>query len=355
MNLSADWRLPESNETLGNRTPGKHWAAFFKPADHSHMTMSGKFGRTVLSALVLTMIVKTVWAENDSFADGRFRYGGDGRIQLVAEKTGRSFAGRYRRKSGLYSEQAYRALCRVFGAPYSPQRTGLSLRLIEFLDFLQDRFGQNSNLIITSGYRSPAYNTDLRNRGALAAKASLHQYGMAADLKMPGVSSRRIWDYVKGLGFGGAGYYHGDTVHIDVGPARSWDEKSSGVGTGISDDNKLIGLITDYDKYLPGDRVLIRFIRMTAFPIGVDPEFELISLTAADAGIEKVTFRPAFRAPAAKGCPQFADIEQMAAIEWRLPDNVSAGPYAIQAGFCGRTGSAMPTTVSTPEIEIVTP
>ena len=45
------------------------------------------------------------------------------------------------------------------------------------------------------------------------------------------------------------GYYHGDVVHIDVGPARFWDETTSGVGTGISDGNKLIGIITDYDVY----------------------------------------------------------------------------------------------------------
>jgi len=161
------------------------------------------------------------------------------------------------------------AICRVFSAPCESQKQVLSLRLIEFLDFLQDRLRPGARIAITSGYRSPEYNTKVRKRGGLAAKASLHQYGMAVDLEIEGVPARRLWEYVKALGFGGAGYYHGKTVHIDVGPARSWDEKTSGVGTGISDDNKLIGLVVNYDVYLPGEPITMRFIRMTAFPIGV--------------------------------------------------------------------------------------
>ena len=83
---------------------------------------------------------------------------------------------------------------------------------------------------------------------------------------MDKVPSVRVWKYVKQLGFGGAGYYHGELVHVDVGPARSWDEKTSGVGTDISENNKLIGLTTDFDIYRADDVVTLRFIRMTAFP-----------------------------------------------------------------------------------------
>ena len=313
--------------------------------------------KTAAIALVvlLTLIIKAAWAEEAPFIIGRFNYSGDGYIRLTGEKSGVSFEGRYRQDAGLYDEQAYRSLCHVFGAPYDPLRLGLSLRLIEFLDFLQDRFGSDLGMIVTSGYRTPTYNTHLRNQGGLAAKASLHQYGMAADLKMPGVTSRRIWEYVKVLGFGGAGYYHGDTVHIDVGPARFWDEKSSGVGTGISDDNKLIGLVTDYDRYRPGDRVLLRFIRMTAFPIGVDPVFELIPPASMNSEVKITRFKPSFTIPIKKKCPQFADIEQLTLIQWQLPKEVTAGHYTIRAGFCDQTWVAMPATVSTPEIEVITP
>jgi hypothetical protein len=280
---------------------------------------------------------------------GRFFYSGDGAIRLLSEKNGKSFAGRYRTGRGKYDDKALGAICRVFGAPSPP------LRLIEFLDFLEDRLNPGARIVIISGYRTPQYNAGIRKRGGLAAKASLHQYGMAADLRMEGIPARRIWDYVKALGFGGAGYYHGDTVHVDVGPARSWDETTSGVDTGISDDNKLIGLVAGYDVYLPGEPMTMRFIRMTAFPIGVAPEFILDRQGVQNPHKEISVFKPAFAISATGLCLRFSDIDQMAAIRWRLPENLPAGRYTVRAGFCENPWKDMPASISTPEFEIVKP
>jgi uncharacterized protein YcbK (DUF882 family) len=281
----------------------------------------------------------------------RFFYSGDGQIHLIAEKSGRAFYGRFRTRAGTYDTAALRQICLVFGAPYGPQQMGVSLRLIEFLDFLEDRHNQGARITITSGYRSPEYNTSLRKHGRLAAKASLHQYGMAVDLKMQGVPSKRIWEEIKNLGFGGAGYYMGETVHVDVGPHRSWDQNSSGVGTGISDDNKLINLVTDYDIYRPGEPILLRFTRMTAFPIGVLAEFYLES--AADPSKMSMPFKPAFAANVSTTCPKFERIDQMASIGWRLPEKIAPGRYQIRAKFCNNAYPDMPAEVSTPEFEIV--
>jgi uncharacterized protein YcbK (DUF882 family) len=280
---------------------------------------------------------------------GRFFYSGDGAIHLISERNGQSFAGRYRTGKAKYSEKALRAIRRVFDAPSPP------LRLLEFLDFLEDRLNPGARIVIISGYRTPQYNSGIRNRGGLAAKASLHLYGMAADIQMEGVPARRIWDFVKALGFGGAGYYHGDTVHVDVGPARSWDEKTSGVDTGISDDNKLIGLVTDYDVYLPGEPMTMRFIRMTAFPIGVSPELTLNRQRGQDPHQEIAAFRPAFAIPASGACLRFSNIDQMEGIRWRLPKNLSAGRYTVRVGFCNNPWKDMPASISTPEFEIVRP
>jgi uncharacterized protein YcbK (DUF882 family) len=203
----------------------------------------------------------------------RFFYEGDGRLNLVCPKNNISFNGRFRKGKGIYDEKALNKINRLFGADNGEPASNISLRLIEFLDYLEDAFHPGAKIIIASGYRSPQYNTDLRNKGRLAAKASLHQYGMAADIQIQGTSSKRVWNFIKKLGFGGTGYYHGKFVHVDVGPARFWDEKTSGVGTDISTHNKLIGIITDYDVYLPGDLIALGFIRMTSFPVGVSPEF----------------------------------------------------------------------------------
>jgi uncharacterized protein YcbK (DUF882 family) len=280
----------------------------------------------------------------------RFFFSGDGWIHLTSEKSRHVFRGRYRDAEGRYTAGAMKQIHRVFGAPYEPPRLNVSLRLIEYLDFLEDRHLRGARIRIASGYRNPTYNTALREQGRLAAKASLHQYGMAADVILQGVSSLRIWKDVKTLGFGGTGYYQGETVHIDVGPARSWDQTSSGVGTGISDDNKLIGLVTDYDRYRAGDPILLRFIRMTGFPIGVNPEFELV---AADHRQRPSTlFRPVFAVAADTACPAFKSIDQMAFIRWRLPRQMSPGRYRIRATFCNRTYPDMPPQVATPVFEI---
>jgi hypothetical protein len=137
-----------------------------------------------------------------------------------------------------------------------------------------------------------------------------------------------------------------------VGPARSWDEKTSGVGTGISDDNKLIGLVADYDVYLPGEMMTLRFIRMTAFPIGVVPEFALYRQDARGGPQEVTAFKPSFAATVDGPCPQFDDIDQMASIRWHLPADLPSGRYRIRARFCDNPWQSMPAEISTPEVEI---
>lgn len=295
---------------------------------------------------LLTGLFLAAGAAADPAAGIRFFHSGDGRIRLLGEKTGARFEGAYRRAGGIYDPEAVSAICRVFGAPCGGPDTRVSIRLVEFIDFLQDRFNPEAVITIVSGYRSPVYNAHIRKNGALAAKASLHQYGMAADLVMEGVPSRAVWDEVRKIGFGGAGYYHGEAVHVDTGPARSWDEATSGVGSGLSDDNKLIGLVTDYDIYRPGDPVVLKFVRMTAFPIGVEPRFSLQRLPEgkAEAAVDMVA--PSF--PGGSGpCPEFTDISQMAGIRIRLPGNLALGRYVVSARFCGKKWPGMPASVDT--------
>lgn len=311
--------------------------------------------RTFSLSLAMALLAAVACCAPAAAEAPRFFFSGDGHIRLASAKTGEAFAGPYRSGARSYAEEALKAIHRVYGAPYRPAAPILSLRLVEYLDFLEDRLQPGALITIASGYRPPEYNQQLRRKGALAAPASLHQYGMAADVAIEGVSARRLWETVKGLGFGGAGYYHGDLVHIDVGPARSWDETTSGVGTGISDDNKLIGLVTEADIHLPGETLGLRFIRMTAFPIGVAPEFTL-ERAATPEDIQVVArFQPDFTVAAAGPCPRLADIDQMAGLQWRLPERLPPGRYRIRARFCERAWDAMPPAVTTPEFEVARP
>ena len=303
--------------------------------------------------LLILSLGSTGVASSENITDvTRYFYNGDGRLNLVSAKNGITFNGQYRKSKGIYDEKALKTLCRLFGGQSDKPLSAISLRLIEFLDYLEDNLHPGARITIVSGWRSPQYNTDLRNKGRLAAKASLHQYGMAADIKIQGISSKRVWNMVKKLRFGGTGYYKGKLVHIDVGPARSWDEKTSGVGTDISTQNKLIGLVTDYDIYLPGESVELRFIRMTAFPIGVNPEFVLEKIEKNGQSKEIARFKPAFAIAAKSLCPQFSDIGQMMGIRWKLPSDILPGRYKIHTSFCQRLWEDMPAEIFTPEFDI---
>jgi uncharacterized protein YcbK (DUF882 family) len=306
----------------------------------------------IAALLILGFVAASCLASENTTDVSRYFYHGDGWISLVSDKNGISFNGQYRKSKGIYDEKALKTIYRLFGAEKDRPLSTISLRLIEFLDYLEDNLHPGARITIVSGWRSPQYNTDLRNKGRLAAKASLHQYGMAADLKIKGTSSKRVWKTVKKLGFGGTGYYKGELVHIDVGPARSWDEKTSGVGTDISTQNKLIGLVTDYDIYLPGEMIDLRFIRMTAFPIGVNPEFVLEKVEKNGQSKEITRFKPSFEIAAKNQCPQFSDIGQMMGICWKLTNDILPGRYKIRASFCQRLWEDMPTEIFTPEFVI---
>ena len=63
----------------------------------------------------------------------------------------------------------------------------------------------------------------LRKKGHEVARDSQHTYGHAVDFRIPGVGTRRLLEYVKGLHAGGAGFYpESEFVHADTGPVRYW-------------------------------------------------------------------------------------------------------------------------------------
>lgn len=303
----------------------------------------------VLAAAILIALAAT--EASASAPPSRYAHHGDG---LLILNSGRgAFNGRFRTSDGAYDAAAMRRINRVFGAAYGNPATEISPRFIEFLDFLQDHYNPRAAITIASGYRSPSYNTHLRERGKLAAKASLHQYGMAADLSIQGVPADAVWNFIKELNFGGAGYYHGKLTHVDVGPARSWDETTSGVGTDISDDNKLIVLVADKDLYLPGEATSLRFIRMTAFPIGVAPLFAL-ERDEGEKGWKRIAeLAPPVPAAASGACPQFQDIAAMADLRVVLPADLAQGNYRVRAAFCDRAWEAMPPEVATAPFEVL--
>ena len=89
------------------------------------------------------------------------------------------------------------------------RRTGAEVpidpRLIQTLWHMSLRTGQK--ILLVSGYRAPAY----------AAPASYHVRGMAADIRVPGMTALMVRDLAHALGVHGIGYYpRSQFVHLDV-------------------------------------------------------------------------------------------------------------------------------------------
>jgi uncharacterized protein YcbK (DUF882 family) len=95
--------------------------------------------------------------------------------------------------------------------------------LLDLLYSLRVETGSRESYELISGYRSPATNAMLRARGVKAARRSYHMKGMAIDVRLADVPSRRLRDAALDLQRGGVGYYaKSDFVHVDVGPVRFW-------------------------------------------------------------------------------------------------------------------------------------
>jgi len=68
----------------------------------------------------------------------------------------------------------------------------------------------------------------------------MHIEGMAADIRMRKVLSAEWFQTLKAMACCGVGYYHDNSLHVDTGPVRYWDETTSKVYTNISEHNKQI-------------------------------------------------------------------------------------------------------------------
>lgn len=97
----------------------------------------------------------------------------------------------------------------------------ISPRLFAILSKIQTSLseiaGKPTPLVLSSGYRTPQHNARIEG----AARNSMHLYGRAADLKMPGFLPSAIATAASFCDAGGIGLYP-TFVHVDVGILRTW-------------------------------------------------------------------------------------------------------------------------------------
>lgn len=106
-------------------------------------------------------------------------------------------------------------------------RTGEAFRmetaLYDLLHALKRRLATEAPFQVISAYRSPRTNRALARKSRAVSYNSLHQYGMAIDVRVPGVRLSDLRRAARSLGLGGVGYYpRSNFVHVDTGRVRFW-------------------------------------------------------------------------------------------------------------------------------------
>ncbi len=90
------------------------------------------------------------------------------------------------------------------------------------LEALRKKLGDKA-ITVNSGFRSIAHNADVGG-----ATDSMHLYGTAADLNVPGVANRTVYQKAETCGFSGLETYTVDHQHVDsradLGRAWWWED-----------------------------------------------------------------------------------------------------------------------------------
>ncbi len=89
------------------------------------------------------------------------------------------------------------------------------------LEALRKKLG-NKPITVNSGFRSIAHNAAIGG-----ASDSMHLYGTAADLNVPGVANKTVYQKAETCGFSGLETYNTDHQHVDsradLGRAWWWE------------------------------------------------------------------------------------------------------------------------------------
>lgn len=146
--------------------------------------------------------------------------GGDGKLKIKRKDTGESDIFVYRNADGSYNLSEIERMSYIMRCSLDGSERKVPIRLVELLDAIADKFGKNREIILLSGYRTKPLNEITPG----AARYSLHMLGWASDIRIDGVSTRKVRDFARKLGIGGVGYYpRYNYVHLDIGKPRYWE------------------------------------------------------------------------------------------------------------------------------------
>jgi uncharacterized protein YcbK (DUF882 family) len=146
-----------------------------------------------------------------------------GRLELELINTGERIEVSLDLTTGEPDAATYRRFRRFMRCQRTGAETPLDPRLLELLYKLSQRTRQRIQVV--SGFRAPMFST---------ADLSYHTRGMAADIRIPGMTPLMVRDLAESMGVGGLGYYPtSQFVHVDVRSERArWTDFSHDKGDG---------------------------------------------------------------------------------------------------------------------------
>lgn len=146
-----------------------------------------------------------------------------GERTLVLRRDGPVTPVRYCNRDGSLDRDGYLAACYLLRDVRAGRMVQIDPQLLDVLCGIQrwmEFNGRSSTIEITSGYRTVKTNDSAEGSG----RHSMHLYGKAADIVVPGAPSTLIGAMVRRFNReGGTGIYLGKGfVHVDTGSSRTW-------------------------------------------------------------------------------------------------------------------------------------
>jgi uncharacterized protein YcbK (DUF882 family) len=132
--------------------------------------------------------------------------GGKGKFTLESVNTGERVEVVLDLASGEIEAASYRSLRHLMRCLRTGAETPLDPRIVELLYRIAQR--PHQRIEIVSGFRAPMFSL---------AQLSYHTRGMAADIRIPGMTPLMVRDLARAMGVKGIGYYPvSQFVHVDV-------------------------------------------------------------------------------------------------------------------------------------------
>jgi uncharacterized protein YcbK (DUF882 family) len=129
-----------------------------------------------------------------------------GRFGIHVVNTGEQMDVKVNLATGEVEAECYKELRHLMRCQRTTAETPIDPRLIHLLYRIAQRTGQRIELV--SGFRAPMFSL---------ATLSYHTRGMAADIRIPGMTPLMVRDLAQSMGVRGIGYYPvSGFVHVDV-------------------------------------------------------------------------------------------------------------------------------------------